>query len=64
MCSLQQLQKNIVFGAKRRANCGSMQKSHQHVMLCAISSKSSDTCDNPMYNDAHAYGDATWISTG
>jgi hypothetical protein len=38
LCFLQQLQRNMVFGAKQNATCGSMQNSHQQLVLCAISS--------------------------
>jgi hypothetical protein len=38
MCSLQFLQQNMVFLAKTKPFCGSMQKMHQHVVLRAISS--------------------------
>jgi hypothetical protein len=39
MCSLQQSQENMVFGAKQSATYGSVQKSHQHMVLRAIFSK-------------------------
>jgi hypothetical protein len=39
---LQQLQGNLVFGAKQNATCGSMQNKHQHMVLCAISSCEED----------------------
>jgi hypothetical protein len=36
MCSLQCLQQNMVFLAKTKPSCGSIQKMHQHVVLPAI----------------------------
>jgi hypothetical protein len=42
MCFLQQLWGNVVFGAKKSITCGLVQKSHQHVVLPAISSSESD----------------------
>jgi hypothetical protein len=39
MCFLQQLWGNVVFGAKKSITCGLVQKSHQHVVLPAISSR-------------------------
>jgi hypothetical protein len=38
MCFLQRLQGNMVFCAKQTSTCGSMQKIHQQLVLCAISS--------------------------
>jgi hypothetical protein len=37
-CVFQQLRRNMVFGAKINSICGSVQHSHQHVVLDAISS--------------------------
>jgi hypothetical protein len=38
LCILQQLQENMVFGARNVVTCGFVQNMHQHMVLCAISS--------------------------
>jgi hypothetical protein len=43
MCFLQRLQGNMVLCAKQTATCGSMQKIHQQLVLCAISSNANYT---------------------